>query len=114
MLWRLMQRQAGNTTGQESPTSSAERVLTLSVPSGQERSLTGSDIKRMSWPEYTFLYEVWYMRLFQLPVRVHICTLQCALTLPTASVLVLTRTALLPSGVQLCHTMREVPLRRLY
>ena len=33
-------------------------MLTLSVPSGQERSLTGSDIKRMSWPEYTFLYEV--------------------------------------------------------
>ena len=55
----LVQRQAGNNaTGQESPTSSAERVLTLSVPSGQERSLTGSDIKRMSWPEYTFLYEV--------------------------------------------------------
>ncbi len=55
----LAQRQAGNNaTGQESPTSSAERVLTLSVPSGQERSLTGSDIKRMSWPEYTFLYEV--------------------------------------------------------
>ena len=54
-----MQRQGGNAaTGQESPTSSAERVLTLSVPSGHERSLTGSDIKRMSWPEYTFLYEV--------------------------------------------------------
>ena len=37
-------------------------MLTLSVPSGHERSLTGSDIKRMSWPEYTFLYEVRRLR----------------------------------------------------
>jgi len=67
-----VQRQAGNNaTGQESPTSSAERVLTLSVPSGQERSLTGSDIKRMSWPEYTFLYEVRDVHVADSPSTLH-------------------------------------------
>ena len=38
--------------------SSQERVLTLSVPQGRERHLTGSDIKKLTWPEYIGLYEV--------------------------------------------------------
>jgi hypothetical protein len=38
--------------------SSQERVLTLSVPQGRERHLTGSDIKKLTWPEYISLYEV--------------------------------------------------------
>lgn len=42
----------------QSPASSQERVLTLSVPAGGERHLTGSDIKKLTWPEYISLYEV--------------------------------------------------------
>lgn len=38
--------------------SSQERVLTLSVPQGRERHLTGADIKKLTWPEYISLYEV--------------------------------------------------------
>ena len=42
---------------QQTPTAQ-ERVLTLSVPAGRERHLTGSDIKKLSWNEYIQLYEV--------------------------------------------------------
>ena len=66
MMSHTQQHCTGGTIGQDSPTSSAERVLTLSVPAGQERSLTGNDIKKMSWGEYTFLYEVRRALLWQL------------------------------------------------
>lgn len=43
---------------QQSAPPSSERVLTLSVPRGQERHLTSSDIKKLTWEEYICLYEV--------------------------------------------------------
>mmetsp|Transcript_9380 Transcript_9380/g.28197 ORF Transcript_9380/g.28197 Transcript_9380/m.28197 type:complete len:660 (-) Transcript_9380:1506-3485(-) len=42
---------------QQSAPPSSERVLTLSVPRGQERHLTSSDIKKLTWEEYICLYE---------------------------------------------------------
>lgn len=52
---------------QQSAPPSSQRVLTLSVPRGQERHLTSSDIKKLTWEEYICLYEVIHLPLPSFP-----------------------------------------------